>query len=90
MQSVVARNDAVGGSCQFDHPRLVLDVRGLIGLRERRACLALREVAIQIAIVRSQHKRGIAFDPEILRRVGMACAGLGANAGKNLDIIPIY
>ncbi len=69
---------------------MILDIRCVVGLRKSRAGLVLREVAIQITIVRSQHKRGIAFDPEILRRVGMPCAGVRANPGENLHIIAIY
>src|SRR5215472_15687713 len=66
LQHVVARHDAVGRACQFDHPCLVLEVGRLIGLRKRRAGLVLGEVAVEIAIVGGQNKGGISVHAQIL------------------------
>jgi hypothetical protein len=62
----VARDDAVRGAGELDHALLGVDVRRLVGLAERRAGLALGEVAVEIAVVRRQDERRIAVDAEVL------------------------
>jgi len=50
----------------------------------------LGNIAVGIAIVGGQDERRISVDAEILRSVGVACAGAGANARENFDVVAIY
>ena len=90
LQGVMAGNNAVHGTGQFDHSRLSGDVGGVIGVGERGAGQVQRKIEIEIAIVGSENERRISLDAEILRGVGVAGAGVGANAGEDFDIVAIH
>ena len=59
------------GTSQLDHPRLIVDVRLMIRVAERRAGHVLVQVPIKIAIVGCQHVRQFSVHPQILRSVGV-------------------
>src|SRR5262249_15447315 len=66
LKGVVAGNNAVGRAGELDHPLLVLDVGGAIGLRESGAGFVFRKIAIEIAIVGGQNERRTPFDAQVL------------------------
>src|SRR5579863_7370444 len=67
LQCIVARHNAIGRAGELNHALLVLDIRCMVRLAERRAGLTLREVAIQVDAVRCQHEWRIAVDSQVLR-----------------------
>jgi len=62
----------------------------VIGVGERGAGGVLREIAVQVDVVRREYKWWIACDAEILRRVGVPAAGVGANPRKELYVIAVH
>ncbi len=61
----------------------------MIGFAECGAGEVRRKIQIEIAIVGGEDERRISFDAEILRSVGVARAGVGANAGEDFDVVAV-
>ncbi len=67
LQYVMTRNDAVGRSAgKLDHPRLVLDIGGVLGVGKRRAGPVLGKVAIEVAAVSGENECRRALDAQVL------------------------
>jgi len=67
LKHVVAGNNAVRiAAGKLNHALLVFDICGMIGLGKCGTSLVLGKVAVEIAIVRSEHKRWIPVDAQIL------------------------
>src|SRR5262245_55187092 len=89
LQRVVAGDHALARAGQLDHPRLGRDVARPIGLAERRAGGPRLEVPVQVAVVRGEDEGGRALHPEVLGRVRVPRARVGADPGKELDVVAV-
>ena len=86
---IVAGDDAVGGARQFDHALLSGDVAGLVRRRKCRAGAMREEIFVEVAIVRRENVGRIAGNANILRGKCVARSRVGANAGKNLQVVAV-
>src|SRR3984957_13702177 len=86
----MARYDTIGRTGELNHALLVLDIRCMVRLAERRAGLTLRKVAIQVDAVRCQHEWRSAVDLQVLRSEGVPRSRVRPDPGKYFHIVAIH
>src|SRR5215475_12742952 len=86
----MSRHYAACRTRQLDHSSLLLDVCFVIGLANGGACFVFLQISIQITIVRSQYKRLLTVDAQVLRGVRMPRAGEYTDPWQNLLIVAVH